>query len=189
MNRYYLFIFLVLAFSTAAVSSADAAEISNREQKIRTYNEKTIYYQKGYLFSPDKIVQGGREYTVGSRAMFQVLSAYPASASEVENYRFTSMAGGIMLAGGAVVFFGGFLVPRLMSSQDPTLTGVVTLSVLIAGIGLGAGGIWLMNSDIKQNYLYKSIWYYNESVLFEDTPSLSGKKETRFGLFSWAREF
>lgn len=169
--------------------SAVAAENLNREQKIRTFNEKTLYYQKGFFFAPDKVIQGYQEYTVGGEELYRVLSAYPSSASEIDNYRTTSIAGAILLGSGVLVFFGGLFIPKFMTSEDTALINILTATAVISGAVLGLGGLWLMNSDIKQNFLYRSIWYYNESVLFEDNAPGTGLKELKFNLFSWLREF
>lgn len=165
-----------------------AAEKRNSAVQLQTYNTKTVYFQKGFLFVPDRIVLNGNAYTVGGQEMYRILTTYPSSAGEIEKFRTTSVLGAGLLAGGVALFFGGLLTPRFLNADQQTVN-IVAASFLLAGVLTGGAGVWLMNSDIKQNFLYRSIWYYNEAVLFEDPNNLQSRNETRFEFASFVKEF
>lgn len=188
--KKYIFVpVLFTAFVLPLTSSA--AEKFDKDRFNRVYDEKTLYFQYGTIFTPDRVVQGDKSYLADSEDVFKILSAYPASASEIENFRTTSVLGGVLLGSGAIFIVGGLFVPKLFPSWDAGTVNAVTLTAVIAGAVMGIGGFWLMNSDLKQNFLLRSIWYYNESVLFEDKSQFqgAGRTDVKFGIFSYMREF
>lgn len=173
---------------TALALTASAADKVNKQQLDRVYEEKVLYFQKGYVFSADRVIQGENVYEAGGEKLFRILSSYPSSASEIENYRTTSVLGGVFLGTGAVLLLGGLIVPQFVTGDVATIN-IVSLTVVLTGAALGIGGFWLMNSDIKQNFLYRSIWYYNESVLFDERPQGHVRNDMKFGIISYIREF
>ncbi len=157
----------------------------------KQYDEQVLTYQRGFLFFPEHVLLNGRVIPVGSGEFNGLLKRYPASNDEIEKYHGANLTGLIMIGIGVLAFGGGLVLPNVWQSDDPFLVLTAGIGLMATGTALGIGGLWLMNSDVKQAHLYRSIWYYNESVLFE-RPSpdrKTGKSDRVFPLFTCGTRF